>query len=295
MPYKSNKYDPFASEGKIELSFPALALWWKNGNGRVIPSELDEVAKTELRKKLGVTYYGGWCAHKSKADESLKDMGAVMLPGFSLVTMEGKEGAYDAYSARQITIVPLLKRIGWFKNQNDPTGKKQTSRHEILCYIATMNMQQKTFNPWGIGVISGSSFSGLAIINALSTWKRKIERLCSEEHPAWAHWVTIGTMRPNIYTEMRGKGNLTSPITPCEFYFPPEGPIEEFVSKRFIGTDLMGKCMNIREESQAWAEYWNERTEAMSTEQAGPDAPDNFAPEEASWMANSKYCLLTFV
>ncbi len=285
--YPSNKYDPFSSEGKVELDFPVLRLWWKNGNAKAIPDELDDAAKAELRKKLGVTYYGGWCAHHKDADEALAAMGNTIIPGFQLVTMSGsKNSKFEVYTARQVSIAPILKRLAWFTPEEP--GSRPYSRHEILSYIAVPDPKTKTFVPWGLAVLSGRSTSGLAVVNTIAAWGRKIEKIIETPatQPIWAHWVTLGTLRADIYVEMRGKGNNTSPVTPCEFYLPEDKiPLKEFVAKRYIGSELQTQCEEYRTLSIAWAQYWNERVVPMKDAKSGPETPDNF-PADVSGEVN---------
>ena len=267
--YPSNKYDPMSSSGTVELEFQALRLYWKNGSAA-------------LDANQGVAYYGCWCADKAKADEALAAMGNTIIPGLKAVTLKNRQGkAYEVYASRQLTIAPILKRVGWFTN---PEGRKY-SAHQILAYAAAPDTKTKTFTPWGMVLLTGSSYSGLAVINALAGWKRKITPVIDtpETTPAWAHWVTLGTLRADIYTEQRGKGTNTSPITPCEVYLPDDKiPLKEFVTKRFIGSELLTQCLEYRDLSMAWAEYWNERVDAQAegkeTGQVQP--PDNYPQDD---------------
>jgi len=265
----SNKYDPFSTTGTVELDFPVFRVYWKNGSSAHAPEQ-------------GVAYYGGWCADKVKAEEALAAMGNDIPAGFKALTMKNRQGkAYEVLASRQVTVAPFLKRVGWFTNDQ---GRKY-SAHQILAYAAAPDPKTKTFTPWGLVLLTGSSFSGLAVIIALSQWKRKIAPVITDhdKFPIWAHWVTLGTMRADIYTEQRGKGANTSPITPCEFYLRDDKiPLPEFVAKRFIGSDLMAQCAEYRQLSLAWAEYWNEREDAQAEgKETGPmQPPDNYPPED---------------
>lgn len=261
-------YDPLATTGSLTLDFPALHLWWKNGNPQIPPQQ-------------GVAHFGGWCASKTDADQTLAEMERTIPTSFSAQTYtNSKNESYQVYASRIVAVAPIIKRVGWFENDE----KRQYSKVEVLAYLATVDLKNKIYVPWGPVLLTGSSFSGVAITDALALWGRKITPLTKQdEAPSWAHWAVIGTVREAIYIEQRGK-NKKSPITPCEVAIPKE-VTEQFVFGRFIGKELMSKLIDYRLMSHDWAASWNEKKGeviAKASEADEPTQPPTNVPEDIS-------------
>lgn len=274
-PDRNKMSDPLATTGRITLPFPVLRVEWFNGKGGADP------------QKYEVSHFGGWYIQlKTTAysvEEVLSETGRSMLTNFPLVSMNGKDGPFQAYASRTITVCPILKRIGWFTNdKGNPYSSVQ-----ILVWASIPNAKTKTFDPWGPVLLKAKSLTGVSITNALYNWGQKIKSYATEAQPAWAHWVTLGTLRPQIYTESRGKGKDTSLATPCEFYFPTDKDPAAFVTGRYVGDKLRDEFLQARDVSQDWADAWNLKYNQRRTGQAAEEAeddsiqpPDNYAPED---------------
>lgn len=253
------KSDPMQSSGQVTLDFSALHLWWKNGNPQADPKSI-------------VNYFGGWCAHREDADKTLTEMQRTIPPTFQPFTYHSSDNKpYDVYATRVVAVTPILKRSRWF---TDRDTNRPYNRTEILVMMATIDIKAKAFVPWGPVVLSGSSYSGVAITDALAGWRRKIERFCNDAKPVWAHWVVLGTVRDTIYTELRGKGTKQSPITPCEISMPADVS-QQFVEGRYIGDQLMGSCVEYRLMSQDWAASWNDYKGEITASPENGDQPGN--------------------
>lgn len=275
--YNSRKDDPFGgSGGAIQLDFPALPIYWKNGNAR-------------LPETAGVEHFGGWCSDAAKFENTVAELGIEPPAGWVKQTMRNDKGdEYEVYCARQVIFAPVRKRSAWFTARDG--SKKSNSAVNVLGYMAVVDPKVKpearTFIPWGFVVISAKSLTGKAVEDLLASWKSKVTPILRQTKDASQslgdYYVSIGTFgKIATETHKSKSGGQSSTVTPCRLVVP-DTITPEVIAKRYIGEGISAICAEAFTNSQEWADDWNKRDNRKPTtmDDGGDVQPeDNYGAE----------------
>lgn len=259
------------SGAAVELPFPALHLWWHNGNRQL--------------KVLGeVPFNGGWAAD-AEAYASL-DVAPFGFTGpITLTNREGND--YTAFMARSVAVAVIARRKRWVVDREGKQGvngkPKGRSQVQVLAYAAGLEDagggKGVRYIPWGPVVLSGKGFAGKSIEDALRTFERgtaDARRLYANGYPFSFFYANIGTFGKEPNTQMVGSANQQSPITPCEVHVP-DPVVEDHLKAWFVGGDIAAVMMTYKAQAREWLEEWEKPDQGDAN--GTPPAPDNFGGE----------------
>lgn len=242
----------------VKLPFGAPQLWWLNGK-----PELFNLAEIDDARR-----FGGFGISK----EDIEAQATLLPPELpyhwklfdELTNHTGK--AYSAYLTRTAWVAPIVRRYRWVSFEG-----KNKSQVEYLCYLAVMSAN-KTLDPWGPVVISGSSYSGGAIDNAFKEFAQKSSTIRGTT-PQNFFFHPLGSWGKSPKSEPRkGKGGKESTITPCQLYVPESGYTEEILTKWFVPQEFHFELSNLKNKAKEWVDDWAKKQEARG-EIAEPEMP----------------------
>ena len=111
-------------------------------------------------------------------------------------------------------------------------------------------------NPWGAVVISGSSYSGSAIDNAIKEFAQKTASIRGGVSQNF-FFHPLGTWGNSPKPEERkGKNGSSSLITPCQLYVPENGYTEETLQKWFVPQEYHAELADLLRKSKDWLADW---------------------------------------
>lgn len=250
---------------KIELPFPALELYWSNGNA-------------QSKSIGGVQYFGGWGVQAEDMEAYCQEQGVDPLPGFSKVERTNDEGVdYTVYLGRIVSAAPFARRAAWFTDQK--TGSSR-SAVQYLCYLGYYDKQKKIYQPWGFGVLKARSFSGVELDNAVRFWERGTASVRKEIAadpkqipPAAFFYGFFGTFGDTPLYAPKGKGKKSS-ITPCQCFIS-NNLNAEFLTNSYVGDTIATIMVESLDVAQEWLDDWNKRKETTRSEDTDIQPPDD--------------------
>jgi len=239
---------------RVELPFTAPIVWWLNG-------------KAHYKALGGAAYFGGWASNVDDLEQAASEMGVEIPPDFKQVTLSNNEGKeYEASTSRAIAVAVIAKRQQWVVDDTTGKGRGHTN---ILAYMA--EKKDNKLIPWGPVVISGKGLSGRFITDALAEWD-KASRAARHQHanglPPWFFFVPIGTFGDKPVTRMVGKIQQ-SPVTPCALYQPQGGINEKVLQNWFVGEEIAGVMVDLKQQASEWLAEWNKAGKAREPAEAG--------------------------
>jgi hypothetical protein len=257
--------NPFAGTGEVTLPFPHLRLFWHNGDGKAALNS-------------GVYHYGGWFSGQDDMNSDLSEWGIKPdMLGFSgpdtWVNNKGKE--YQAYHNRQIYIAPIAPRVTWRKIKKDDGSWTSKSTYALLCWLAYP--ADKTMKYLGPAVISGSSYSGGAIEDAIKSYPgitAKARAEAAPDVPSWQWYIPIGTFGNKRIQVVVGKGAKQSPIVPAQIFVPDGGWTAEKVAHYFVPNEQVQQIMDTKKAAEEWLAWKPSGEATQPTTQPTDDFPD---------------------
>lgn len=242
----------------VKLPFAAPNIWWKNGNPDL--SDTDEIK--DARR------FGGWGVSKEDVDEQRQALPPELPANWkyfeSLKNSEG--GSYSAYLARSVWVAPIDRRFNWFTNRD--TGKS-SSKVNYLVYLAVRN--ESKLLPWGPAILSAGSYSGKALDESFSEFKKVTASLRGDD-PVNLFYHPLGTFSNEPKFDKRtGKGGQSSSITPCQLWKPEGGIVAATLDDWFVGDEIAAEMGLLRVQAHEWLEEWNKKkVDAVADEQMPP-------------------------
>jgi hypothetical protein len=250
------------NNGGVRLPFAVPFLWWKNAS--------TELADTE--EILDVRRFGGWGISKDDIDDQ-KDQLPPELPANwklfeNLRNHDG--GTYAAYLARTVWAAPIDRRFVWKTYEG-----KSRSKVNILCYAATLGTDRKLL-PWGPVVLSGSSYSGKAIDDAIASFKQGTDKL-RDGDPVNLFYIPLGTFGADpAFDKFTGKDGKSSSTTPCQTFVPDGGYTAQTLDDWFVGDNVAAEMGLLRAQSTEWLDEWNKKKEEVKADELPPMPEDDF-------------------
>jgi hypothetical protein len=263
----SDMGNPFSVPGEISLDLPHLQLYWHNG-------------KSEAGTDKGVYHFGGWFCGADEILAAIENFAPVKLDTIGFKgpdTWHGrKESEYQSYHIRSIYVAPIAPREVWRQVVNDKGEKKWRSTYSMLGFMAYLS--EKKFKFLGPVVISGSSYSGEAVKNAIMSFPAltaEARRVAAPTVPAWQWYIPIGTFGPKRISRIVGKGNSSSPIVPAQIYNPDGGWKPETIEHYFVSDDVADQMKATKDAAQEWLAWKPDKTkdEELSMVVPGEDFP----------------------
>ncbi|MBM3182278.1 MAG: hypothetical protein FJZ86_18320 [Chloroflexi bacterium] len=230
----------------VRLPFGAPQLWWANGKPPLF--DVDEIK--DARR------FGGFGISKEDVDNQKEQLPPELPYHWTLfpdlTNSKGKK--YAAFLTRTAWVAPIIRRYRW--SQFDGKSRSQV---EYLCYLAVMERETRKLNPWGAVVISGSSYSGGAIDDAIKTFGKMTADLRGGT-PQNFFFHPLGTWGNDPKPEDRtGKGGQTSVITPCQLFTPEKGYTEETLDKWFVPQEYHAELAELLARSKDWVADWTRK------------------------------------
>lgn len=226
----------------VKLPFGAPQMWWSNGK----PALLSVNEIQDARR------FGGFGVSREDVEAQAGQIPAELPYNWKLFDdLTNTKGAtYSAYLSRTAWVAPIARRYRWMSFEG-----KNKSQVEYLCYLAVME-QNKTLNPWGAVVISGSSYSGSAIDNAIKEFAQKTASIRGGVSQNF-FFHPLGTWGNSPKPEERkGKNGSSSLITPCQLYVPENGYTEETLQKWFVPQEYHAELADLLRKSKDWLADW---------------------------------------
>ncbi len=259
---------------QIVLPFPALYVWWINGDQKLKPRSADPTLADI------VPWTGGWASTTPEDFESVcSEIYGDLLPGWEQTVLINTNGEnFGAYVTRYLSIAIIGQRERWEKVERDNADSRQRSHTQILGY-AGFRDKEKGFLPFGPMVMSAKGLSGKALKDALQEWNRQTAKLRKESAknlPAWLFYATLGTFGNEPNLRMVGKGSNQSPITPCQIYIAKELDADK-LAKVFVGREIALLMSEYRKQAAEWLNAWK----TQDADVGAPEIPDAF-PQPAA-------------
>ena len=233
------------NDGGAKLPFAAPILWWKNANTEL--AGMDEI--TDVRR------FGGWGISKDDIDEQKDQLPPELPANWKLFeTLRNHDGGtYAAYLTRQVWVAPIDRRYVWKTYDG-----KARSKVNILCYMAVGTPDKKLL-PWGAVVLSGSSYSGKAIDDAIAKFKTDTDKL-RDGDPVNLFYIPLGTFgNAPIFDKYTGKEGKSSSTTPCQLFTPEGGYTAQTLDDWFVGDEVAAEMGLLRAQAGEWLDEWNKK------------------------------------
>lgn len=236
----------------VQLPFPVAYAWAYSGQ-----ANQKNVAATHP-----VLYFGGWAADAVKIGELVEDGVVPDMPdkwvAFEATSRKGT--TWNGLGARTITAAIIASRTRWEAKDGSTFGPEYDAdaglvRQKIQVLALLYNKQK----PWAYGVLSASGYQVNFLKDAVSAWykaiKPHLKALNAERLPMSAFAITLGTQGDKIKTQMVGRGDAQSPITPIEAVIPADLSAEK-VGNRFISAAYVRMNSERLAQAQEWLAAW---------------------------------------
>lgn len=263
--YNANK-----TSTKIVLPFATLPIWWKNGAPAYKPTG-------------GALYFGGWGSTAIDAENTLAEMQIDAMPlGFERQDVTSDTGKdYTAYFNRYVIAAVIARRQRWIE---DPETHRKSSKINVLVYLASHDRKEKKYDSWGFGVLSASSWSGVALAAAITEFDRATAASRKEFFsdaafknglPYNYFFAPLGTFQKDPVKELKGKQGSQSPITPCQTLLP-EKITEKNLTDWYVGDDLAAIMYDALLNAKEWLDDWKRPENSRSGEAEQTDQVKDF-------------------
>jgi hypothetical protein len=246
----------------IRLPFPVSYARWVNGEAR-------------NKKNADVTYFGGWSISADQYEAQVSLQGNAPLSYMSKTSMTNDAGSdYDAYNSRFIICAEICRRERWIE-------EKHTSHLQILCQVAEVSPDKKTFSAWGAIVLTAKGWAGINLKKAISDWGALTiagRRDYANSMPAFMLYGLFGTFGNELKTADVGK-TVKHTITPCQFGKPTGEINEALINRYYIGDETLLKMAELSKAAREWQSAWakDKPVSTYATDESEPEQP----PENA--------------
>jgi hypothetical protein len=238
-----------ASNGAVELPFPAPTVWVLNGQNNL--------------KQLGNALYFGGFAAKSDDVQAALDINGVKAPPHGFVDQEitpNQGQAFNALITRSVAVAPVCTRKAWIAKDGVRTPDYvEGSRQHVQALVYMASVENKTFVPWGPAVLSAKGFQATNLLKAFSAWNKATSVLRAKNAPgvpAWCFYLMLGTFGAERKAVAVGPTGQQSQITPVGAYIPENMSVET-LEQVFVGNDVAKAMSLMLTDAAEWRNAWD--------------------------------------
>jgi hypothetical protein len=234
-----------------ELPFPVVYIWALNGQG-------------SYRSEGGALYYGGWASKSEDLQDAAEAQNLDLPKDWVPVTISSRDGGeFEAYTARNIIIAPIGKRLSWLHDGKRSSAYVEGGRRhlQILAYLAENRgeSEEPRFKSWGPVVLTAKGYQARNVLDALARWEKataSIRRKVAPQIPAWCFYLSLGTYEKERQAINVGKPGAQSPITPITAYIP-EKLTEKLMEDLFVGSEVANAMSEYHDQASDWLKAWS--------------------------------------
>lgn len=238
--------DPTRGEAQGErLPFPALNLWWQNGNA-------------QLKNLGGCQYYGGWQGEQKQLEGQDWTL-SKSWERYDFTTRDGK--TIPSVGNRIVTVGLIANRTRYTRGQDIHdvrlTWEQGYSSHTQWLGAMFSNTAMTDIIPVVLtvkGTQAGNMFK------AVKAWQEAL----ATANKAWSNYaisafaLSFGTTGDERKARMVGKTGSQSPIVPIEACIAN-------VEKRLISRETIERMLDLRTQAKAWLDDWRNQYGRQAT------------------------------